>query len=200
VVRHALRRVLESDPEITVAGEVGDGGSVVELARRLHPTVVLMDLVMPGVGGIEATRRIARGGDSTNVLVLSMHADPIYVHQALRAGARGYVTKDADDFELIRAVKAVARGESFLGTATPGVVLDAFLHPPPAPEPAPQLTRREREVLRLIAEGQTNVEIAATLSLSINTVASHRKRAMEKFDLHNAADVVRYAVRERLVT
>jgi len=201
LVRQGLRCVLEADPEISIVGETGDGRSATEMAERLHPDVVLMDLTLPHVDGIEATRQIAARREGPNVLVLSMHSDDVSVRQSLKAGARGYVLKDADDVDLLSAVKAVARGKSFFSPAVSKVLLTAYRGDPgqQVEDNLALLTDRECEVLRLIAQGKRNKEIAAELSVSVNTVETHRKHIMEKLDLHNTAEIVRFAVRKNVV-
>ena len=202
VVRHGLRRILASDEQIEVVGEAGDGRAAVEVAQRVQPHVVVMDVALPELNGIEATRQLAKRAPNVHVLMLTMHADDVYVRQALKAGARGYLLKDSEDLDLIKAVKAVGAGGSFFSPAVSRVVLSGYLGDRPvgdADDPLGRLTDREREVLQLIAEGKTNKEIAVALSLSVNTVETHRKHLMEKLDLHNTAELVRFAIRERLV-
>jgi two-component system response regulator NreC len=202
VVRQGLRRILESDPEIEIGGEVGDGRSAVESAKRLRPTVVVIDIGLPGLNGIEATSQIMKSTTGVAVLILSMHSDDIYVRQALKAGAKGYLLKDSEDLDLIKAVKSVARGGSYFSPSISKVLLDGYLSDSgsgSSEDALSRLTGREREVLQLISEGKTNKEIARVLSLSINTVESHRKHVMEKLDLHNTADLVRFAVRHGMV-
>lgn len=202
VVRQGLRRILASDEQIEIVGEAGDGRTALELAQRLQPHVVVMDVALPELNGIEATRQLAKRAPAAHVLMLTMHADDVYVRQALKAGARGYLLKDSEDLDLIKAVKAVGAGGSFFSPAVSRVVLSGYLGdrlPGDRDEPLARLTDREREVLQLIAEGKTNKEIAAALSLSVNTVETHRKHLMEKLDLHNTAELVRFAIRERLV-
>jgi two-component system response regulator NreC len=202
VVRHGLRRILASDEQIEIVGEAGDGRAAVEVAQRVQPHVVVMDVALPELNGIEATRQLAKRAPNVHVLMLTMHADDVYVRQALKAGARGYLLKDSEDLDLIKAVKAVGAGGSFFSPAVSRVVLSGYLGDRPvgeADDPLGRLTDREREVLQLIAEGKTNKEIAVALSLSVNTVETHRKHLMEKLDLHNTAELVRFAIRERLV-
>jgi two-component system response regulator NreC len=202
VVRHGLRRILASDEQIEIVGEAGDGRAAVEVAQRVQPDVVVMDVALPELNGIEATRQLAKRAPNVRVLMLTMHADDVYVRQALKAGARGYLLKDSEDLDLIKAVKAVGAGGSFFSPAVSRVVLSGYLGDRPvgdADDPLGRLTDREREVLQLIAEGKTNKEIAVALSLSVNTVETHRKHLMEKLDLHNTAELVRFAIRERLV-
>jgi two-component system, NarL family, response regulator NreC len=202
VVRQGLRKILESDAEIEIAGEVGDGRGAVEAAKRLRPTVIVIDIGLPGLNGIEATNQIVKGTDGVSVLILSMHSDDVYVRQALKAGAKGYLLKDSEDLDLLKAVKSLARGGSYFSPAVSKVLLDGYLNdagPGGGEDTLSRLTGREREVLQLISEGKTNKEIARILSLSINTVESHRKHVMEKLDLHNTAEIVRFAVRKGIV-
>lgn len=202
VVRQGLRRILESDEEIEIIGEAGDGRSAVDLVQRLRPHVVVMDVALPGLNGIEATRQIMKRIEGIRVLVLSMHGDDVYVRQALKAGARGYLLKDSEDLDLIKAVKALRQGGSFFSPPVSRVVLSGYLGDKADGEvedSVSRLTDREREVLQLIAEGKTNKEVAHALTVSINTVETHRKHIMEKLDLHNTAELVRFAIRKKIV-
>jgi RNA polymerase sigma factor (sigma-70 family) len=202
VVRQGLRRILETDEEIEIIGEAGDGRTGVDLAQRLHPHVVLMDIALPELNGIEATRQIMKRGNGARVLVLTMHADDVCVRQSLKAGARGYILKDSEDLDLLKAVKAVGRGGSYFSPVISKVLLEGYLGDAGTQEIDDNLallTDREREVLQLIAEGKTNKEIASLLGVSINTVETHRKHIMEKLDLHNTAEIVRFAVRKKVV-
>ena len=202
VVRQGLRRILESDEEIEIVGEAGDGRAAVELAQRVQPHVVVMDVALPELNGIEATRQIMKRNENARVLILTMHSDDVCVRQSLKAGARGYLLKDSEDLDLLKAVKAIGRGGSFFSPAVSKVVLSGYLGDKvdgDAEDSVARLTDREREVLQLIAEGKTNKEIATLLSVSINTVETHRKHIMEKLDLHNTADIVRFAVRKKIV-
>jgi two-component system, NarL family, response regulator NreC len=202
VVRQGLRRILESDEEIEIIGEAGDGRTAIDLIQKLRPHVVVMDVAMPELNGIEATRQIMKRVDGVKVLVLSMHGDDVYVGQALKAGARGYLLKDSEDLDLIKAVKAIRAGGSFFSPPVSRVVLSGYLGDQPAGEiedSVARLTDREREVLQLIAEGKTNKEVAHALSVSINTVETHRKHIMEKLDLHNTAELVRFAINKKIV-
>ncbi len=200
VVRRGLRKILTSDAEIDVVGEAEDGRSAVESARRLRPTVVVMDVSLPGLNGIDATRQILKGSEGTAVLILSMHADDVYVREGLKAGARGYLRKDTEEFDLIEGVKALARGGSYFGPSVSRVLVEGQRPSGSSNQDALwQLSGREREVMQLIAEGKTKRQIAAILMLSPNTVETHRKHVMEKLALHNTAELVRAAVRAGIV-
>jgi two-component system response regulator NreC len=202
VVRQGLRRILESDDEIEIVGEAGDGRTAIDLVQKLRPHVVVMDVAMPELNGIEATRQIVKRIEGAKVLVLSMHGDDVYVRQALKAGARGYLLKDSEDLDLIKAVKAIRAGGSFFSPPVSKVVLSGYLGDKAdgdAEDSVARLTDREREVLQLIAEGKTNKEVAHSLSVSVNTVETHRKHIMEKLDLHNTAELVRFAIRTKIV-
>ena len=193
LVRRGFRRILEDDPEIVVVGEASGGDEAIELARRLAPQVIVMDLAMPGTTGLIATRQILSAAPATAVLILSMHAEETLVKQALAAGARGYILKSALDLDLATAVKRVAVGERVID---PGLLRSEMLKG----ERSDSLTAREIEVLQLICAGKSNREIAAVLDLSANTVAVHRANIMNRLGVHKTADLVRYAIRNGLVT
>src|SRR5580692_3035302 len=197
MVRKGFRLILEAQPDMEIAGEAGNGRDAVELAEKLHPDVVVMDVAMPELNGIEATRRLAASSPHTRVLALSMHKDSVYVREILRAGARGYLLKDSIDTDLISAVRAVAKGEGYLSPAVSDAVLTDYRKH--VTDPLDLLTTREREVLQMIAEGKTNKEIATTLNLSVYTVEAHRGRVMEKLNLHSTGELVRFAVRSGLI-
>jgi DNA-binding NarL/FixJ family response regulator len=197
MVRQGFRRILEAQQDIEIVGEASDGREAVALVEQLKPDVVVMDVAMPGLNGIEATRRISEVSPRTRVLALSMHKDGVYVREILRAGARGYLLKDAFDADLIAAVRAVARGEGYIAPAVADSVLADYRQQ--VSDPIDLLTSREREVLQLIAEGKTNKEIAAHLNLSVYTVDAHRGRIMEKLNLHSTGELVRFALRKGLI-
>jgi DNA-binding NarL/FixJ family response regulator len=192
LVRRGFRRLLEDDPAIAVVGEASDGEEAVRLAAALKPRVVVMDCAMPGTSGLAATRRILAARPEIAVLMLSMHSEGTLVRQALEAGARGYVLKEALDLDLAGAVKRAAAGET---------VLDPKLSHPAAAkgERYHGLTTRELEVLQLICDGLTNRAIAERLALSVNTVAVHRANIMNTLDIHKTAELVAYAIRHGLV-
>jgi DNA-binding NarL/FixJ family response regulator len=192
LVRKGFRRMLEDDPEIRVVGEACDGSEAVQLAIELRPRVVVMDMAMPGLNGIQATIEITRQAPGVAVLMLSMYSEEAHVKNALAAGAKGYILKNAVDVELATAVKRVAAGQKVIG---PGLLLS----PETGGEPADKLTQRERQILQLIAEGKSNKEIAALLRLSVNTVSVHRANLMQALGIHRTAELVLYAVRKGLV-
>ena len=193
LVRHGFRRVLEDDPEITVVGEADDGHKAVQLAAELRPRVVVMDFALPSMNGAVAARQILRSAPETAVLILSMHAEASYVRTCLEAGVRGYLLKNAVDMEMVAAVKEVAAGRQVLDPR-----LGSISQVPG--QPPQQLTTRELEVLQLIVHGKSNKEIAAMLSLSVNTVAVHRANIMQSLGIHNTAELVVYAIRQGLVS
>lgn len=197
VVRQGFRMILSAQEDLEVVGEVANGKEAVEAADRLKPDIAVMDVSMPELNGIEATRRMAGVSPGTRVLALSMHKDSAYVREILRAGARGYLLKDSGESDLLQAVRAVARGEGFLSPAVSEAVLSDYRKH--VTNPLDLLTSREREVLQLIAEGKTNKEIANLLNLSVYTVEAHRGRVMEKLNLHSTGELVRFAVRNGLV-
>ena len=197
VVRQGFRRILEAQADMEIVGEASNGREALETATKLSPDVVVMDVAMPELNGIEATRRMGEAAPRTRVLALSMHKDSVYVREILRAGARGYLLKDAVDEDLIAAVRAVARGEGYLSPGVADAVLTDYRQH--VSDPIDLLTTREREVLQLIAEGKTNKEIATLLNLSVYTVDAHRGRIMEKLNLHSTGELVRFAIRKGLV-
>ena len=192
LVRKGFRRMLEDDPEIRVVAEACDGSQAVQLAAELQPRVVVMDMAMPGLNGIQATMEIARVAPAVAVLMVSMYSEEAHVKNALAAGARGYILKNAIDVDLATAVKRVAAGQKVIG---PGLLTS----PVAAKEPGDKLTQRERQILQLIAEGKSNKEIAALLRLSVNTVSVHRANLMQALGIHRTAELVLYAVRKGLV-
>jgi DNA-binding NarL/FixJ family response regulator len=197
MVRQGFRMILAAQPDMEIVGEAGNGREAVELAEQLHPDVAVMDVAMPEMNGIEATRRLAVSTPRTRVLALSMYKDSVYVREILRAGARGYLLKDAIDRDLLSAVRAVATGEGYLSPAVSDAVLSDYRRH--VTEPLDLLSPREREVLQMIAEGKTNKEIATTLKLSVYTVDAHRGRIMEKLNLHSVGELVRFALRAGLI-
>ena len=201
LVRAGLRKLLEAMPEVEVVGEASDGLALLALAAQLRPTLVLMDIAMPGLNGLEATARLARQSTDIRVLILSMHQNEEYVRQALRHGAAGYLLKDAAPMELDLAIRAVLRGETYLSPAVSrGVVSDYVQRLRGEEAPGAQLTPRQREVLQLVAEGHSTKEIARRLDLSVKTVDTHRSQLMKLLDIHEVAGLVRYAMRVGLIS
>jgi two-component system response regulator NreC len=198
VVRSGLRLLLEADPGIEVAGEAGCGEEAVVRNRELEPDVLLMDVVMPGESGIEATRRVLAERPDAKVLVLSMQDDPSYVREAFDAGAGGYVLKDVVDTELLRAVHEVASGRRYVHPALGARLIRAEAEERRRSESDP-LSEREREVLLLLALGHTNQEIAAQLFISVRTAETHRAHIMQKLRLASRAELVRYALERGLL-
>jgi two-component system response regulator NreC len=197
LVRQGFKMILSAQPDMQIVGEAANGREAVEAGEKLQPDVVLMDVTMPELNGIEATRRLVTASPRTRVLALSMHKDAVYVREILRAGARGYLLKDSADADLIAAVRSVAKGEGYLSPAVSDAVLTDYRRH--VTDPLDLLTTREREVLQMIAEGKTNKEIATTLNLSVYTIEAHRGRVMEKLNLHSTGELVRFALRSGLI-
>lgn len=201
LVRAGLRKLLESIPDMDVVGEAGDGLELLELTEKLQPQLVLMDIAMPRLNGLETTGRLVKAWPDIRVLILSMHQNGEYVRQALRQGAVAYLLKDAAPLELELAIRAVLKGETYLSPAvSKGVVSDYVHRLRTEDEPADALTPRQREVLQLIATGQSSKEIARKLDLSIKTVETHRTQLMKQLDIHEIAGLVRFAIRAGLVS
>jgi len=189
--------LLSAQADLEIVGEAGNGREAVELAASLRPDVVVMDVTMPELNGIEATRRLTAENPHIRVVALSMHKDSVYVREILRAGARGYLLKDSVADDLVAAVRAVAGGEGYLSPAISNAVLDDYRKH--VTNPIDLLSSREREVLQMLAEGKTNKEIAVTLNLSVYTVDAHRGRIMEKLNMHSINELVRFALRNGLI-
>lgn len=202
VVRKGLRLLLEQYPEIEVVGEGANGREAVRLAAELAPNVVLMDVAMPLLNGIDAAEQIRKAGTQVGIIMLTMHADESYVLRALSAGVKGYLLKESAEEDLLRAVKAVAEGRPFFSPAITQALLEDYmrvLKQEGLSDSFELLTSREKEVLQLLAEGKSNKEAAAILDISLYTVESHRTNLMQKLNLHNTAEIVLYAVRKNLV-
>jgi DNA-binding NarL/FixJ family response regulator len=197
VVRQGFKMILGAQADMEIVGEAANGREAVALAEQLKPDIVVMDVAMPEMNGIEATRRLAESAPHARVLALSMHKDSVYVRETLRAGARGYLLKDSGANDLVAAVRAVASGEGYLSPAVSNAVLDDYRRH--VTNAIDLLTSREREVLQMLAEGKTNKEIAATLNLSVYTVDAHRGHIMEKLNLHSINELVRFAVRNGMI-
>ena len=201
ILREGIRALLEDQPDMAVVGEAEDGRQAVQLTHDLRPNVVLMDIAMPLLNGLEATRQINRDHPEIHVLVLTMHDNEEYIHEVLAAGASGYVLKQAAASELVAAIRAVHHGEAVLSPAITRVVIQDYLRSEAA-QPviaSNELTSREREVLQLIAEGHTSKEIAEMLTLSVKTVQAHRTSLMQKLDLHDRGDLIKYAIQKKII-
>jgi len=202
ILRQGLRRILTQAPDFEVVGEASSGVEAVEQATLLKPDVVIMDIAMKELNGIEATRQIARSSPHTAVLVLSMYSDEPYVIRATRAGARGYLLKDSIEEDLLQAIRVVHTGQPFFSPLIAKILLEGYTRGSNGKQVDDRydlLTPRERQVYQLLAEGKSNKELAHMLNLSVHTVETHRIRVMEKMDVHSAAELVLSAVRRGLV-
>jgi DNA-binding NarL/FixJ family response regulator len=203
LVRQGFCKILEEQPEWTVVAQASDGREAVKQTLQLKPDVAILDIGMPLLNGIEATRQLVRRLPDLHVLILSMHAEEAYVTQALQAGAQGYLLKDSADTELIKGVNAVSVGKSFFSPAVAKVMLDDYVRHLAGKgivDRYESLSEREREIFQLIAEGHSNKEIAELLSVSTATVETHRAHILQKLDVHNTAELVLYAVRRGVIS
>jgi two-component system response regulator NreC len=203
VVRDGLRALLEKQPDMEVVGEAADGRDSVRLAEEQNPDVVMMDIAMPNMNGIEATRRIVTANPNTAVVILSMHQDESYVLRALKAGAKGYLLKDSLRTDVIDAIRAVTQGRSFLTKKVGRILQEDYvrqLERRGLDDSYDLLTDREREVLQLIAEGRTNKEVAGLLMVSLTTVETHRTHILQKLSLHSVPELILYAVRKGIIS
>ena len=204
IVRKGLRSLLDKETGIKVVGEAEDGREAIAKAEELHPDVVVMDIAMPGLNGLEATRQIKKRFHDIKIIILTMHTNKEYVSQTLKAGASGYLVKKAAPDELISAINAVHKGNSFLSPSISRMVIDEYIQRSKeiseGEEGFEQLTVREREVLQLIAEGRKTREIAELLYISIKTVETHRAHIMNKLDIHSTAELTRYAIRKGIIS
>jgi DNA-binding NarL/FixJ family response regulator len=202
LVREGLRNLLHSQPDMEVVGEASNGMEAIQLVRQLLPQVVLMDVSMPDVNGIEATREISKEFPNTKVIALSMHSDKHHVDGMIRAGALSYLMKNCAFDELILAIQSVLQGKPYLSPEVAGMVVDGYLHTQTGTHgvSAHALTLREREILQHIAEGISTKDIAIRLSVSVKTVETHRRQLMEKLKIHSVAGLTKYAIREGLTT
>ncbi len=200
VVREGLRALFTRVPGFSVVAEASDGAEVVRRVHERKPDVAVVDISMPKVSGIDAVRQIRKSSPSTKVLVLTIHENEEYVHQLIAAGASGYVLKDAGKDEIVAAVHAVRSGERFFSPRVSRLILEDFVKRPRTPTPpSNSLTDREEEVLRYIAQGLTNAEIAERMFLSVRTIGTHRNNLMHKLDIHKTAGLVRYAIENGIV-
>jgi DNA-binding NarL/FixJ family response regulator len=201
ILRAGIRALLETQPDMAVIGDAEDGRSAVSLACQLKPDVVLMDIAMPLLNGLEATRQIKHDCPEVKVLILSMHDNDEYIHQALLNGAMGYILKDATAHELIDAIHSIHRGEAILSPAITRLVIENYLRWGDIQKDSASdgLSPREREVLQLIAEGYSNKQIAEILCISLKTVQTHRMNLMAKLGLHNRADLIKYAIQRKII-
>jgi DNA-binding NarL/FixJ family response regulator len=203
IMRKGLRLLLERQPNITVVGEASDGRECVELAQAEKPDVVVMDLAMPNLNGIEAARQIVGQNPAIAVAVLSMHSDESYVIRALKAGARAYLLKDSAESDLIGAIKALSDGKSFFSPAISRLLVEDYmraLERKGVEDSYELLTTREREILQLLAEGKSNKEVANMLNLSLYTVETHRTHILQKLNLHTVPELILYAVRKGIIS
>lgn len=202
IVRDGLRTLLEKHNDISVLEEAEDGREALQLAKKLVPDVVVMDIAMPDLNGIEATRQILSENPGIRIVALSMHSDKRFVSEMLKAGASAYLLKDCAFEELITAIQTIMKGKIYLSPTIAGVVLEDYIRSDRKSEPSvfSQLSDREREVLQLLAEGKSTKEVAAHLKVSIKTVETHRTNIMTKLDIHSVAELTKYAIREGLTT
>ncbi len=202
IVRAGLKSLLERQDDIEIVGEAGDGRQVVRLAEELNPSIIVMDIAMPQLNGIDASGQILRRDPEIKIIVLSMYADEEFLVRALTAGVKGYLLKDSVQADLLRAVRAVATGRSFFSPAIAQTLAEDYirqLQHKGLEDSYDLLTEREREILQLLAEGKSNKEVAAVLNVSPYTVETHRTHLMQKLNLHNTAEIVLYAVRKKIV-
>ena len=203
IVRDGLRALLERQPDMEVVAEAGDGRECVQLAARHSPDVVMMDVAMPDMNGIEAARRVIAESPDTAVVMLSMHRDESYVLRSLKAGAKGYLLKDSPRDDVLAAIRAVAQGRSWLSGKVAGMLREDYVRQLEArglDDSYDLLTDREREILQLLAEGRANKEVASHLNISPTTVETHRGHILQKLSLHSTADLILYAVRKRIIS
>ncbi len=200
MMRDGIRALLGLHDDIEIVGEAAEGKEAIEKAQELSPDVVVMDIAMPGMDGLEATRRLTKKNPGIKIIALTQHDNREYILSSIKAGAEGYVSKKAVGSELASAIHAVQRGDSFLSQYAAKALVEHFQQQAGETEPRDLLTAREKEILKLIVEGRTSREIGATLFISLKTVLVHRTRIMEKLNIHNRTELIKYAVRKGLVT
>jgi two-component system, NarL family, response regulator NreC len=203
IVRKGLRALLEKHPEFCVLGEANTGREAIELSEKLHPDVVIMDISMPQLNGIEATAQIVHNNPGIRVIILSMHSDEGYISRTLGAGAKGYLLKDSAESDLISAIHEVVQGKPFFSPAIAQTLLEDYvrqMQQKGLSDSYDLLTEREKEILQLLAEGRTNKEVASLLNVSVYTVETHRTNLMQKLNLHNTAEIVLFAVRKKIIS
>ncbi len=203
IVRQGLRSMLEAQRECQVVGEAGDGRQAVTLTKELNPDVVILDIGMPTLNGLEATRQILKMRPQTKVLILTMHESDSVIREVLDAGARGYILKTDAGRDLVTAVDSLRRNKTFFTSRVSQMILDGFLKGDPRPQNsdsgAVRLTPRQREIVQLLAEGKSSKEVAVALDLSVKTAETHRANIMRKLDCHSVSEVVRYAIRNKII-
>jgi len=203
VMRNGLKLLLERQPNFAVAGEAVNGREAVDICEKLKPDVLVLDIAMPNLNGIEAARQIAAKMPKTAIVILSMHSDESYVLRALKAGARAYLLKDSAEADLINAIRAVSEGKAFFSPAISRMLVDDYmrrLEQRGVEDSYELLTTREREILQLLAEGKSNKEVAAMLNLSLYTVETHRGNILQKLNLHSVPELILYAVRKGVIS
>ncbi len=203
VMRAGLRLLLERHEDFEVVGEAADGRQAVDIATELKPAVVVMDIAMPQLNGVEAARQILNRDPDTAIVMLSMHSDESYVLRSLKAGARAYLLKDSAEADLVSAIQAIIEGKSFFSPGVRALLKEDYIHRLAkfgADDTYELLTAREREVLQLVAEGRSNKEVAALLNLSLYTVETHRTHILQKLNLHSVPDLILYAVRKGIIS
>lgn len=201
ILRDGIRSLIEDEPDMEVIGEAEDGITVIKLAETLQPDVILMDIAMPLLNGLEATRQIRKNNPRAKILILTMHENEEYIRQVLAAGAMGYILKDAAARELLGAIRAVNKGEVVLSPAITRLIVTDYLRwgDLTAQDTSDGLTDRERQILQLIAEGYTNKQISEILTISVKTVQAHRLNLMKKLDLHDRGELIKYAIQKKII-
>jgi DNA-binding NarL/FixJ family response regulator len=198
--RAGLRSILEAQPGIEVVGEAVDGQATLTCVAATPADILLLDISMPGLNGIETLRRLAAQGGNIKVIVLSMHSDRYFISESFKAGARGYLLKDSAIQELVKGIRTVMKGDVYLSSTIAGILVSDYANLAAAsPREASDLTSREREVLQMIAEGRSTKDVATRLCLSAKTVETHRKHLMDKLDIHSVAELTRYAIRVKII-